>query len=212
MKRSLRLETRQGKSTDFYGFLGRYAMRLNPDWSGMLKEDFSFEQPQTGSERIRHALTLGAARRPRTTNVYHFLGLYQWKEEREQDGIAERSVHLISTHHNYQAGADVLLSGRLAGKWQAVTFDADAYEGTVQLAGGASCGTFPSDGMPISTAGCCPASLVNPCAIQAGWGCTIVSLKICASALATTLPALPTGPGSGTLLRPGTEHRFAMEI
>lgn len=135
-KTSLRVETRRGNSSDYYGLTGRYAARLSRDWTGMVKEDFSMELPVDSDNQIRHRFTLGAARRPKDDSRWHFLGLYQWIDEQQQSDYSSRGVHLISTHHNYKLSDKLTLTGRLASKWQDIEIDTDNYSSTVQLLGG----------------------------------------------------------------------------
>ncbi len=134
-KSSVRMETRQADANDYYGFLGSYAARLAPDWTGIVKERLAWDVPGDGDERVRHTFTLGVARRPLGGNRYHFLGLYQWVEERNQDDLDMRRVHLFSTHHNLRVNRDVVLSGNLAAKWQTVELADVELNSTTQLAG-----------------------------------------------------------------------------
>ena len=134
-KLNLRGDLRFGRDSDFYGFVGSYAARLNLDWTSILREEFAYEQPADGrTPSLRHAFSWGVARRPRNGNVWHMLGLYQWKQERNR-GSERRDAHVLSTHQNVQVGAAALLSANLAGKWQRETLDGQAYDGNTQLAG-----------------------------------------------------------------------------
>ncbi len=46
------------------------------------------------------------------------LGAYEWKVDRND---IKRIAHILSTHQNYQASKDWLLSGRLGIKWEDYT-------------------------------------------------------------------------------------------
>lgn len=46
------------------------------------------------------------------------LFLYRWKQEWAGNDGHDRTVNMISTHHNYQPADAWVLSGRLGGKWQ----------------------------------------------------------------------------------------------
>ncbi|KPA09359.1 hypothetical protein MHK_010447, partial [Candidatus Magnetomorum sp. HK-1] len=132
---SIRLDTRLGKQSDYYGFLGTHAARFSDNWSGLIREEYAQEIPETDNNRIKHTLSIGGSYRPKLTNRYHLLGLFQWKEERNHNDIAERQVFLFSSHHNYQLNADSILSARIASKWQKMSFEPDIYRSTLHLLG-----------------------------------------------------------------------------
>lgn len=132
---SVRMDTRLGKQTDYYGFKGTHATRLNENWSGLIRENYALEDPEALANRIQHILTIGGAYRPRRSNQYHFLGFFRWTEERNQSDIEKRRVFMFSSHHNYQLNADSILSGRYATKFQMMTFEPDEYESILHLLG-----------------------------------------------------------------------------
>ncbi len=132
---SIRMDTRLSRQSDYYGFQGTHAARFAESWSGLIREDFALEDPDTAENRIQHILSIGGAFRPRRTNRYHLLGLFQWKEERHQNDIDKRQVFLVSSHHNYQLTADTIFSGHLASKWQTMTYTPDDYRSTLHLMG-----------------------------------------------------------------------------
>jgi len=111
-------EFRKASDSRFYGIRASYAARLNLDWTALLREEFSRQDPDLGEMTLQHSLTAGMARRPRLDNRHHMLFLYNWKEERAPGDTADRSVHILSTHHNYQASPDLVVSGRIGGKQQ----------------------------------------------------------------------------------------------
>lgn len=132
---SIRMDTRLGKQTDYYGFKGTHATRLTENWSGLIRENYALEDPKTTSNRIQHIFTIGGAYRPRRSNQYHFLGFFRWKEERHQSDIEKRQVLMFSSHQNYQLNADNVLSGRYATKFQIMTLEPDEYENNIHLMG-----------------------------------------------------------------------------
>jgi len=135
LKTSIRTEIRTTSDSAYLAFLGNTALRLNPDWSLLIKEDLAYEALDNADDSARHTLTVGVARRPLLQNRYHLLGMYQWKFEKGQGDSAERSAHLAVAHQNYQINDDWILSGRLAGKWVWSQLYGDAYRSAVQLAG-----------------------------------------------------------------------------
>ena len=117
-KKYLRLETRQGKNSDYYALNGNYIKRLDDVWSGFIGEEVRISKPENKSINGSHVLTLGAAQRSRDEGKHNALYLYQWKEERTGENSGDSSKHILSTHQNYQINEDLSLSGRAAGKWQ----------------------------------------------------------------------------------------------
>ena len=132
---SIRLDTRLGKQSDYYGFQGTHAARFSENWSGIIRENYAFENPETGQNKIQHRLTMGMALRPKRSNAYHLLGLFQWKEERHQNDVPTRQVFVFSTHHNYQLSKDMIFSGRLASKIQKMIIDPDTFRSNYHLLG-----------------------------------------------------------------------------
>ncbi len=123
-----RVEYRHGEQQNYYGLDGAVARRLDLDWSGLVREEFRLELPRDGGSRtLKHAMTLGLARRPRRDNRQHGLYLYQWKEERGENPADDRTVHLISTHQNRQVARDLVWSGRIGSKWVKTSLDDYSY-------------------------------------------------------------------------------------
>lgn len=136
LRQAIRIETRQADyNDDYYALDYTYAARINLDWSGLYREQFSMDEVKQGEDKMRNLLTLGLARRPLRSNKWHSLYLLQWKEERN---IAEdeRRAYILSTHQNYQFRKDLTLSGRLASKLQTQVIDGASYDSTAQLLGG----------------------------------------------------------------------------
>ena len=134
-KSSARFETRLQSKNDYYRFKASHATRLNVDWTTLIHEDISIEDYKDQDDKLRQALSLGAAYRPRLNNTYHFLGLYKYIEEKNINEIAKRNVHIFSSHHNYQLNRQVLLSGRLATKFQVEKNDNLSFHSSTQLLG-----------------------------------------------------------------------------
>jgi hypothetical protein len=66
---------------------------------------------------LQNRFQIGAAYRPVDDNRFDALGKYEYKLERNVDGIDTRAkVHIVSTHANYHPSRPWWLSGRLAAK------------------------------------------------------------------------------------------------
>jgi len=114
-RKSLRLESRLDESRHYYGVDASYVARMNMNWSSFIREDFSYTENVGSDNDLQHILTVGLAHRPRLTNEYHSLWLYQWKLE---ENTTSREVHLFSTHQNWQMNEDLVLSGRFGIKFE----------------------------------------------------------------------------------------------
>lgn len=114
----VRAETRFGKTRTYYGLSAANIWRLNSDWSAVVRDDLALQLFDAAARQGDHIITLGLARRPRRDNRHHMLFMYRWKQEWGGDTGYDRTVNMVSTHHNYQASDDWILSGRLGGKWQ----------------------------------------------------------------------------------------------
>jgi len=111
-------EYRNGQTSDFLGFRGSYAARLNLDWTALVREDIRRQDIDGGEVEMRHALTLGLARRPRLNNRHHMLFQFQWKVDREEGEAGDRDAVVLSTHQNFQFNSVLNFSGRLGAKRQ----------------------------------------------------------------------------------------------
>ena len=119
-RRLARIESRFDEGRDYYGLDLSYVARVNLDWSSFAREELAYSILDDSENEISHELTLGLTHRPRETNKYHALFMYQWREERGANLLDDRSLHLFSTHQNYQLNEDMRLSGRLGGKYESV--------------------------------------------------------------------------------------------
>lgn len=113
-----RLETRVSDDRTYYGATAANVWRLNRDWSGVVRNDLRLQDVDGKPREGDNIVTLGLARRPLLNNRLHSLYMYKWKEKWGGDTGSDNTLHLLSTHQNYQAGDDWILSGRLGGKWQ----------------------------------------------------------------------------------------------
>lgn len=122
-KLSAQAEVRETESSRYYGFRGTVAQRLNVDWTGLLREEFTRQTPDTGELTSRHRMTIGFARRPKRSNEQHGLYMANWKiDYGPQDG-QDRTTYLISTHQNRQIASNANLSGRFGARWTNIDFD-----------------------------------------------------------------------------------------
>ncbi len=115
-------EIRETDSNRYYGFRGSLAQRLNVDWTGIVREEFTRQIPVTGEMTSRHRFTLGFARRPKLENKHHQLYMAKWLEDYGPADGADRKRYLLSTHQNFQLRKNVTLSGRFGAKWQRTQF------------------------------------------------------------------------------------------
>ena len=115
-----RIETRLSDERDYYGVDLSYVSRVSLDWSAFLREDFRLTDNADSTTDLQHILTLGLTHRPRLTNNFHMVGMYQWKEERSSGALGDRSVHLLSMHNNLQAGGNLTLSSRVGAKYESI--------------------------------------------------------------------------------------------
>lgn len=119
-----RIETRFGNDRTYYGLSAANIWRLNQDWSGVVRNDLRLQDFDDKERDGDNIVTLGFARRPLMDNRHHTLFMYKWKEKWGGESGNDSTVHLLSNHHNYQAHDDLILSGRLGGKWQTTELDA----------------------------------------------------------------------------------------
>ncbi|KJG09084.1 DUF11 domain-containing protein [Photobacterium kishitanii] len=113
-----RIEYRHGDDQDYYGILGAWVTRLSQDWSALVREEYRYISNKSATNNWNNHFSVGIAYRPRLTNRYNMLGAYEWKVDRND---IKRIAHILSTHQNYQASKDWLLSGRLGIKWEDYT-------------------------------------------------------------------------------------------
>lgn len=114
----IRIESRFDEDRDYYGLDWSYVARVNLDWSSFVREQVSYRVIDGSENELAQSLTIGMALRPRETNQYHALYMYQWKEERGGGTLGDRTVHLVSTHQNYQLNDDWIVSGRAGFKYE----------------------------------------------------------------------------------------------
>ena len=111
-------ELRETDDSDYLGLRATLAERLNVDWTALLREEYSRQEPEVGELSSRQRLTLGLARRPKLDNRHHALVLASWRQDYGPEDGDDRSVQVLSTHHNRQIGDRLTVSGRAATKWR----------------------------------------------------------------------------------------------
>ena len=127
-----RVETRFSDDRTYYGVSAANVWRINGDWSGVVRNDLRLQDFKQQDREGDNIVTLGLAQRPRLDNRLHGLYLYKWKEKWGGETESDSTVHIVSTHQNYQAHDNWILSGRLGGKWQttdlgSLSVDTSAY-------------------------------------------------------------------------------------
>ncbi|CAA0107729.1 Uncharacterised protein [BD1-7 clade bacterium] len=134
-KRAMRVETRQTDKNKYYAFDGTYAARLTEEWTSLYMNNFYLDERVKQENILSNVMTLGAAVRPRVTNVWNALFFYQFKFE---ENIAEdlRRAHILSTHHNVLFDYDFNFAARYAMKIQDQTIDNQSFNSQVYLVGG----------------------------------------------------------------------------
>ncbi len=135
-RKTLRIETRQGEDTDFYGIEGSYVSRLDDVWSSLVREELHATTSDTEGDYGSHTFTLGLSQRQKDQGKHNGLYLYQWKEDRGINASSDRSVHVLSTHQHYQATDVLELSARLGGKRQTTHLEGGDYRTNTVLLDG----------------------------------------------------------------------------
>jgi hypothetical protein len=132
-KLSAQAELRETESTRYYGFRGSIAQRLSTDWTGLVREEFTRQTPDTGQLTSRHRFTLGLANRPKRNNTYHALYMANWKMDYGPEDGMDKESFLLSTHQNRQIADNATLSGRFGARWSRTLFDSGAQRSHVVL-------------------------------------------------------------------------------
>jgi opacity protein-like surface antigen len=117
-RKTLRVETRQGESSNSYTIEGSYIERLDDVWTAVFREELRATTSDTEGDYGSHVFTLGLAQRQRDNGKHNSLYLYQWKENKGINTTSDRSVHLLSTQQHYQANDELEFTVRLGGKIQ----------------------------------------------------------------------------------------------
>jgi uncharacterized repeat protein (TIGR01451 family) len=115
---SASLELRKADTSDsLLNTLG-LSYKLSKDWSFLGRTIFSYMDSKSAGKTIQTRQQVGFAYREVDQNVWNLLGRYEHKYEDITGSPADSStrMHIVSTHANYQANADIILSGRYAGK------------------------------------------------------------------------------------------------
>jgi len=119
---STQAELRQSDSTRYLGLRSTIAQRLNVNWTGLLKEEFTRQMPRVGEMTLRHRFTAGLALRPKLHNRHHMLFLANWNEDLGPADGADKTTFILSNHHNRQINKKLTISARAAAKWQNTRF------------------------------------------------------------------------------------------
>ncbi len=122
-KISAQAEIRETSASRYYGFRGTVAQRLNVDWTGLLREEFTRQSPDIGELTSRHRMTIGFARRPKRSNEQHALFMANWKVDYGPQDGQDRKTWLLSTHQNRQIASNANLSGRVGLRRTDIEFD-----------------------------------------------------------------------------------------
>ncbi len=112
-RRLIRLESRLSSDTDHYGLRASVTSRLNSDWTGILSDNFSYQESNGGEKVQRHSVVAALARRPKYDNKHHMLFVYKLQQESGVTSGVDRTMHILSTHQNMQIDDATTLSGRL---------------------------------------------------------------------------------------------------
>ena len=124
-----RIEYRTSETSDHWLNTLGYARKLDEDWTMLAKSilDVSTDKNLVATsngvgragDKFQSRLQLGAAYRETRTDVWNALFLYEYKYE-DLSGSASndlRSVHIFTSHFNYQPAPELTLNGRLAFKF-----------------------------------------------------------------------------------------------
>ena len=133
-KLTAQAEVRETSDSRYYGFRGSIAQRLNVDWTGLLREEFTRQTPDVGQLTSRHRMTIGFARRPKRSNEQHALFMANWKMDYGPNDGQDRTTYLLSTHQNRQIASNANLSGRLGARWTDIDFDMGTVSTHVMMA------------------------------------------------------------------------------
>ncbi|MEA5522378.1 hypothetical protein, partial [Limnoraphis robusta] len=112
-KASARLETRFSKQEDAYITTLGYAHRINDEWSFLGKNTLALSIGGSG-DRTLERMRAGFAYRESQFSNWNALGRYEYSYEMNNGfnkGL-ERSVHLISTHLNWQVNDPLYITAR----------------------------------------------------------------------------------------------------
>ncbi len=115
---SASLELRKADTSDSLLNTLALSYKISKAWSMLLRNIFSYIDNKIAGETVQTRQQIGFAYREVDQNVWNMLGRYEHKYEDVSGSPADYSTrtHIISAHANYQANADVILSGRYAGK------------------------------------------------------------------------------------------------
>lgn len=135
-KASGRIETRFSKQENSYISSLGYAHRLSDQWSFLGKNTMALTKGGS-TDRILERLRAGFAYRESEQSRWNALGRYEYIFEQNNgfnDGL-ERSVHMVSSHINWQPNDPFYLTARWAGKLASETSNNFESQSFLQLLG-----------------------------------------------------------------------------
>ena len=132
-KLTAQAEVRETTDSRYYGFRAAAAQRLNVDWTGLVREEFTRQTPDIGELTSRHRFTLGLARRPKRDNTQHGLFMADWKIDFGPEEGMDRTTYMLSTHQNRQIAPNATLSGRFGSRWTKTQFNTGAIRSNVVM-------------------------------------------------------------------------------
>jgi hypothetical protein len=102
---------------------------------------YQLTTPVGDRNQLQDRFWVGAAYRDSERNRRNVLSRYEFKFERlpqsaEATTIAERRVHVVSTHGDYRRSQSWMLSGQYAGKWVREQFDIGRAQYSAHLVSG----------------------------------------------------------------------------
>jgi hypothetical protein len=115
---SASLELRKADTSDSLLNTLALSYKISKDWSFLGRNIFYYIDSKTAGKTLQTRQQMGFAYREVDQNIWNFLGRYEHKYEDISDSPADSSsrTHIVSAHANYQANADLIFSGRYAGK------------------------------------------------------------------------------------------------
>jgi len=120
---SAHAEARKTEAMRYFGARATMAQRLSPDWTALVREDYTRQAPSVGQLTSKHQLSVGMARRPKRDNRHHLLLLADWKEDYGPEDGMDRRTYMLSTHQNRQLSRSVSVSGRVGTKLQRIRYE-----------------------------------------------------------------------------------------
>ncbi len=134
-KASARLELRD--STGSRGALSTLGLahKIDADWTLLGRNAYALTESKTGAAtQLQERFQLGVAYRDSTTNRVNGLARYEFKREDGGTDFERRTVHILSSHADYQIARGLMLTGEYAAKHDLELIDGRWVAGNAQLA------------------------------------------------------------------------------